>query len=131
MKPVTNNVANFGNFFNSIFLSTLCLLRKKYLLKMLFGRNGKFPSAWEIMIKTWGGEGGRGGSFAWGHEQNFLTHKCICSNLNTINLKLFCSHGRIYRFRKKFKKDSGELMSLGVHRNMTISDQQYVCLLFC
>ena len=26
---------------------------------------------------------------------NFLIHKCICSNLNTINLKLFRNHGGI------------------------------------
>ena len=48
---------------------------------------------------------------------NFLTHKCICSDLNTINLKLFHIYGRIYRFRKKFKKDSGEINPLSVHRN--------------
>ena len=40
------------------------------------------------------------------------------SNHTTINLKLFCNHGGIYRFRKKFKKDSGEINTLGVHRNM-------------
>ena len=49
---------------------------------------------------------------------NFLTHKCICSNLNTMNLKLFCNHGGIYRFMKNFKKDSGKLNPLGVDRNM-------------
>ena len=49
---------------------------------------------------------------------NFLSHKCICSNPNTINLKLFRSHSGIYRFRKKFKKDSGEINPLGVHRNI-------------
>ena len=62
---------------------------------------------------------------------NFLTHKCICSSLNTINLKLFGNHGGIYRFRRKFKKDSGEIKPLGVHRNMIIGNWQYVCLLFC
>ena len=49
---------------------------------------------------------------------NFLTHKCICSSLNTINLKLYSNHGGIYRFMKKFKKDSGGIDPLGVHRNM-------------
>ena len=48
---------------------------------------------------------------------NFLTHKCIANNLNTITLKLFHNHGGIYRFRKKFKKDSGEINPLSVHRN--------------
>ena len=57
---------------------------------------------------------------------NFLTHKCICSSLNNINLKLFCNHGGIYRFRRKFKKDSGEIKPLGVHRNMTIGNLQFV-----
>ena len=36
---------------------------------------------------------------------NFLTHKCICSNLNTRNLKLFCNHGGIYRFQERFWRD--------------------------
>ena len=54
---------------------------------------------------------------------NFLTHKC---SLNTINLKLFRNHGGIYRFRRKFKKDSGEIKPLGVHRNMTIGNLQFV-----
>ena len=52
---------------------------------------------------------------------NFLTHRCIyvfASNLNTINLKLFRNHGGIPRFKKKFKKDSGEINPLGSHRNM-------------
>ena len=26
---------------------------QKYLQKMLFGRNGQFPSVWRIMIETW------------------------------------------------------------------------------
>ena len=60
---------------------------------------------------------------------NFLTHKYICSSLNTINLKLFRNHGGIYRFRKKFKKGSGEIKPLGVHRNMVIDNWQYICLL--
>ena len=35
-----------------------------------------------------------------------------------MNLKLFCDHRRIFRFRKKFMKDSGEINPLEVHRNM-------------
>ena len=64
-------------------------------------------------------------------ESFFLTHKRICSNLNTINLKLLGNHGGIHRLRKKFKKDSGEIKHLGVHRNMVIGNWQYVCILFC
>ena len=41
-------------------------------------------------------------------------------------MKLFGNHGGIYRFRRKFKKDSGEIKPLGVHRNMIISNQQCV-----
>ena len=53
-KLVTNTLVNFSNFLNYIILSTLFLLRKKYLQKMLFGSNAHFLSAWGIMIKTWG-----------------------------------------------------------------------------
>ena len=56
-----------------------------------------------------------------------LTHKSICSNLNTINLKLFCNQGGIYRFRKKFKKDSGETYPLGFHRNMRVCILEINC----
>ena len=42
----------------------------------------------------------------------------FASNINTINLKLFRNFGGIYRFRKKFKKNSGEINPLGVQRNM-------------
>ena len=49
---------------------------------------------------------------------NVLTHKNILSNLNTINLKLFHNHGGLYRLSQKFKKDSGEIDPLGVHRIM-------------
>ena len=112
-KLMTNTFVNFGNFFNSM---TLSPQEKKYLQKTLFGRNGQFLSAWGIMKKP-------GEEFcleAWVKLDrcNFLTHKCICSNLNTINLKLFCNYGGIYRFRKKFKKDSWEINLLGAHRNM-------------
>ena len=62
---------------------------------------------------------------------NFLTHKCFWSSLNTINLKHFCNHGGIYRFRIKFTKDYGEIQPLGVHRNMIIDNWQYTYLLFC
>ena len=35
-----------------------------------------------------------------------------------MNLKFFYNHGEIYRFEEKFKKYSGEVNLLGVHRNM-------------
>ena len=50
----SDTFVNFGNFFNSTILSLPFLLRKKYLQKMLFTRNQRFPSASGIMIKTWG-----------------------------------------------------------------------------
>ena len=64
-------------------------------------------------------------------EECALTDKCICSSLNTINLKLFGNNGGIYRFRRKFKKGSGEIKPLGVYRNMIIGNWKYVCLPFC
>ena len=86
---------------------------QKIDLETLFERNRWFPSVCEVMIKTWGAVL----IAAWGiiNKFNFLTHKCIyifASNLNTINLKLFHNHGGIYRFRKKIKKNSGEINSL-------------------
>ena len=51
---MTNTLVNFGNFVSYIILCPLFLLRKKYLQKMLFGKMGRFLSAWGIMIKTWG-----------------------------------------------------------------------------
>ena len=59
-----------------------------------------------------------------------------------MNLKSFCNHGGIYRFEKKFKKYSGEINPLGVHRNIRGHilevnsegldvNRQYVRLPFC
>ena len=124
-KLVTNNLVSFGNFFSYIILSPLFLLRKKYIQIMLFGRNGQVPSAWGIMIKAWGRVLLGGMSKI---EQ--MTYKCICSSLNTINLKLFRNHSGIYTFRRKFKKDSGEIKPRGVDRNMIIGNWQYIWLLF-
>ena len=42
----------------------------------------------------------------------------FASNLNNINSKLFLNHGRIYMFRKKSIKYSGDIKSLGFHRKM-------------
>ena len=41
-------------------------------------------------------------------------------------MKLFCNHGETYRFTRKFKKDSGDIKPLGVHRNMIIIDSMFV-----
>ena len=81
------------------------------------------------MIKTWGDF--CSGAWVKLNRFNFLTHKCIYSSLNTINLKLFRNHDGRYRFSKKFMKDSGEIKPLGVHSNMIIGNWQYICLLFC
>ena len=62
---------------------------------------------------------------------NFLNYKCIFNSLNTINYKFFHNHGEIYGFRRKFKKESGDIKPLGVHRNMKVDNGQNVCLLFC
>ena len=120
-KLETNNLVSFGNFFNYIILSPLFLLRKKYLQIMLFGRNGQVPSAWGTMIKAWGRVLLGGMSKI---EQ--MTYKCICSSLNTINLKLFRNHSGIHTFRRKLKKDSGEIKPIGVNRNMIIGNWQYM-----
>ena len=130
IKTSDQTLVNFGNFFNyNCNFYPLFLLRKKYLQKMLLWWNGQSQSVWEIMTKTWG-------EFCLGawvklNRFNFSTHKCICSSLNTINLKLFPKQCEIYRFRRKFKKDSGDIKPLGVDRNMIIDNRQYICLLFC
>ena len=86
---------------------------------MLFARNGQFSSAWRIMIKTWG-------RVLLGGMIKFFDSQ-YCNNLNTITLKLFHNHGGIYRFRKKFKKDSGEINPLRVHKNMRVCILEINC----
>ena len=125
---MTNTLVNFDNFFNYIILSPVSLLRKKISSENAVREEWAIPvCVGVIMMKTWGRV--LLGGMSKIEEIQFLTHKCICSNL--INLKLFGNHGGIYRFRRKFKKDSGEIKPLGVHRNMIIGNWQYVCLLFC
>ena len=123
-KLVSHAFVNFGNSFNSIILSPF-LLRKKYLQKTLFGRNGKFSSAWRRMIKTWGRI--LLGGMIKNEQIQFFDSQMYCNNLNTITLKLFHNHGGIYRFRKKFKKDSGEINPLRVHRNMRVCILEINC----
>ena len=84
-----------------IILCTLFLLRKKYLQNMLFGSNAQFPSAWGIMIKTWGRV--LLGGMSKIEQIHFFESQMYLQYLNTINLKLFHNHGGIYRFRRKFK----------------------------
>ena len=50
--------------------------------------------------------------------QFFWLRNVFSSHLNVMNLKLFRSHGGIYRFEKKSKKYSGEMNPLGLHRNI-------------
>ena len=123
-KIVSVTFVNFGNSLNSIILSSL-LLRKKCLQKRLFWRNGQFPSAWRIMIKTWG----RAllGSMIKNEQIQFFDSQMYCNNLNTITLKLFHNHGGIYRFRKKFKKDSGEINPLRVHVSLRVCILEINC----
>ena len=66
------------------------------------------------MTKTWGEV--LLGSMSKNEQIQFLN--VFASNLNTINLKLLRKHGGMYRLRKKFKKDSGDINSLGVYRNI-------------
>ena len=89
----------------------------------------QFLSAWGIMIKTWGRV--LLGGMTKIEQVQFFDSQTYLQQSYTINLKLFGNHGGIYRFRRKFKKDSGEIKPLGVHRNMIIGNWQYVCLLFC
>ena len=114
-KLVRNTFINFGNSFNSIIISPF-LLRKKYLQKTLFGSNEQFSSAWKIMIKAW--ERVLLRPMIKNKQIQFFDSQMYFNNLNTITLKLFHNHEGIYRFRKKFKKDSGEINPLLVHRNM-------------
>ena len=124
-KLVTDTFVIFGNSFNSIILSPPFLLRKKHLQKTLFGRNGQFSSAGRIMIKTWGRV--LLGGMIKNEQIQFLDSQMYCNNLNTITLKVFHNHGGIYWFRKKFKKDSGEINPLRLHRNMSVCILEIIC----
>ena len=87
-----------------------------------------FGSFWAVLVSLRDNDKNLRESFAWGMSTNKkMYHKCICSNLNTINLKIFCNHGGIYRLRKKFKKDSGEINLLGVHRNTRGCILEIIC----
>ena len=77
------------------------------------------------MIKTW--ERVLLGGMIKNEQIQFFDSQMYCNNLNTITLKLFHNHGGIYRFRKKFKKDSGEINPLGVHRNMRVCILEINC----
>ena len=137
-KLVTDTFVNFGNSLNSIILSPLSP-QQKISWKRLFGRNGLFPSTRRIMTQTWGRP--LLGGMIKNEQIQFFDSQMYCNNLNTITLKLFHNHGGIYRFRKKFKKDSGKINPLRVHRNMRVCILEInceglgwsstVCLPFC
>ena len=74
-KLVTNTLVNFSNFFNSLILPSSFLIRKKYLQKTLFGRNGQFPSGCGIMMG-----GGLLETWVKMSRFNFLSHKYIFSH---------------------------------------------------
>ena len=126
-KLVTNTLVKFGNFFNCIIRSHPLSAQEKVSSENFIGRNAQFPSVWGIVIKTWRRILLEGMSKI--EQIQFFDSPMYL--FETINLKLFDNHGEIYRFRRKFNKDSGEIKPLGVYRNMIIGKWQYVCLLFC
>ena len=129
-KLVTNTLVNFDNFFNYIILSPVSLLRKKISSENAVREEWAIPvCVGVIMMKTW--RRVLLGGWVKLKRFNFLTHKCICSSLNAMNLKLSRNYGEINRFRRKFKKGTGDIKPLGVQRNMIINNWQYVCLLLC
>ena len=105
---------NFGNFFNSIILfPRFCWWKNR-------SSENAVREEWAISLSG-GNDKNLQESLAWGHEQKWTDSVFWLTNVVasiTINLKLFCNHAGIYRFRKKIKKDSGEINPLGVHRNM-------------
>ena len=126
-KLVTNTLVKFGNFFNCIIRSHPLSAQEKVSSENVIGRNAQFPSVWGIIVKTWRRILLEGMSKI--EQIQFFDSPMYL--FETINLKLFDNHGEIYRFRRKFNKDSGEIKPLGVYRNMKIGNWQYVCLLFC
>ena len=69
-----------------------------------------------IIIGTWGRV--LLGDMSKNKQNQFFDSNVFFSNLNAMNMKLFCNHGAIYMFEEKFKIYSGEINLLGVHRNM-------------
>ena len=114
---------NFGKFFSSVILPP-----STPSPHFCWGKNRSWENTvqeeWVISFCLGGNDRKRGENFAWGlwTDSIFWLTNVFAINLTTIMLKLlimklFCNHGGIYRFRKKFKKDSGEINPLSVHRN--------------
>ena len=87
---------NFGHFFGSIIFPLLCWGKNNFSEHF-------FWLKWVIYFCL-------GKSFTWRHVQEWTDSLIwviivLFSVLNKINLKLSRSHGGIYRFEKKFKKD--------------------------
>ena len=104
---------NFGNFFSSVILPP-----NTPSPHFCWGKNRSSENTvqeeWVISFCLGGNNRKRGEHFAWGlwTDSVFWLTNVFAINLTTIMLKLFCNHGGIYRFRKKFKKDSGEMNPL-------------------
>ena len=111
---MTGTFVNFGNSFNSIILSPLSSQEK-------ISSKNAVQEEWAIPLFLEDNDKNLRRVLHGGNEQfQFFDSQMYCNNLNAITLKLFHNHGGIYRFRKKFKKDSGEINPLGVHRNMRV-----------
>ena len=90
-------ICKFSNFFNC------------------WGKNRSSENAaweeWVISFCLGDNDKNLGGEFCLGvwvktNRFNFLNHNVFASNLNTINLKLFCNHGGIYRWPASLLKMS-------------------------
>ena len=124
-KLVTDTFVNFGNSFSSIILYPF-VLRKKISSKNAVREEWAIPVHLEDNDKKTWGRVLLGGMIK--NEQiQFFDSQMYCNSFNTIALKLFQNHGGIYRFRKKIKKDSGEINSLWVHRNMRVCILEINC----
>ena len=106
---------NFDHFYRSIILLPPFCWGKDRFSENAVQEECVISFCLEVITRTYGKVLLRGMRKKW--TDSFLTRKCT-SNLNTKNLKLFCNHGGIYRFKKKFKKYSGKTNTLGVHRNI-------------
>ena len=118
---MTGTFVNFGNSFNSIILSPLSSQEK-------ISSKNAVQEEWAIPLFLEDNDKNLRRVLHGGNKQfQFFDSQMYCNNLNAITLKLFHNHGGIYRFRKKFKKDSGEINPLRVHRNMRVCILEINC----
>ena len=108
---------NFGHVFSSIALPVFT--GKKRISKSFAWEKWIISFCLEWWYKKPGGE------FCLGlwvnmNRFNFWLTNLFSSNINIINLKLFCKHRWTYKSKKKFKKYSEEIKPLGVHRNIRV-----------